>query len=153
MADTDTDEQITKTRKTRALTDEKRAELAARMRAINDKRILDAAKKIETQAAKPEPKADLSKVETPEIAKTEPKKKRVIQIVQLDSDDESVEIQVPKMKKEPAEPKVEPPPKARKPRVSKPKEDDEPITKPKAKQQTPASAPIPQPPMLRCKFL
>lgn len=169
-------EEITKpTKKRAALSDEKRAELAARMRAINDKRIEDAYNKIQAEKAgkpkvSPAPPSipstkegaggnavspDLGKTETPEIPKKEPKKKKVIQIIQVDSDDEDIEIQMPKKKTaKPApapEPIPEPPKKTRKPRQPK-ERDDEAILK--QKQAPPsAPAPIPQPPIVRCKFL
>jgi hypothetical protein len=158
-------EEITKpTKKRAALSDEKRAELAARMRAINDKRIEDAYNKIQAEK-KPAPKnsaevktpepeqKDLGKTETPEIPKKEPKKKKVIQIIQVDSDDEDIEIQMPKKKtaKPAPEPIPEPPQKTRKPRQPK-ERDDEAILKQK-QAPPPQPAPIPQPPIVRCKFL
>jgi hypothetical protein len=167
-------EEITKpTKKRAALSDEKRAELAARMRAINDKRIEDAYNKIQAEKAgkpkvSPAPPSipstkegaggnavspDLGKTETPEIPKKEPKKKKVIQIIQVDSDDEDIEIQMPKKKtaKPAPEPIAEPPKKTRKPRQPK-ERDDEPILKQK-QAPPPQPAPIPQPPIVRCKFL
>jgi hypothetical protein len=164
MSDT---EEITKpTKKRTPLTDEKRAVLAARMRAINDKRIEDSYNKIQqekkttpknsAEVKTPEP-VDLGKTETLEIPKNEPKKKKVIQIIQVDSDDEDIEIQIPK-KKEGARgnvvPPQEPPKKTRKPRQPK-ERDDEPILKQKQAPPPPPPAPIPppQPPIVRCKFL
>jgi hypothetical protein len=159
----DNDEIMKPTKKRAALSDEKRAELAARMRAINDKRIEDAYNKIQAEkktmpktspeVKTPEP-VDLGKTETPEIPKKEPKKKKVIQIIQVESDDEDIEIQMPK-KKEGARgnvvPPQEPPKKTRKPRQPK-ERDDEAILKQK---QTPPPAPVlpPQQPIVRCKFL
>jgi len=162
MSDT---EEITKpTKKRTPLTDEKRAVLAARMRAINDKRIEDSYNKIQqekkttpknsAEVKTPEP-VDLGKTETLEIPKNEPKKKKVIQIIQVDSDDEDIEIQMPKKKtaKPVPEPIPEPPKKTRKPRQPK-ERDDEPILKQKqAPPPPPAPIPPPQPPIVRCKFL
>jgi hypothetical protein len=169
-------EEITKpTKKRAALSDEKRAELAARMRAINDKRIEDAYNKIQSEKAgkpkvSPAPPSipstkegaggnavspDLGKTETPEIPKKEPKKKKVIQIIQVDSDDEDIEIQMPKKKtaKPVPEPIPEPVKKTRKPR--QPKEGATPPPTPQLTKEGVRGnvVPPPQPPIVRCKFL
>jgi len=162
----DNDEITKPTRKKATLTDEKRAELATRMRAINDKRIEDAYNKIQAEKkttpknsteVKPAPEpVDLGKTEIPEIPKkTEQKKKKIIQIIQIESDDEDVEIQMPKKKtaKPVPEPIQEPPKKTRKPR--QPKEGATPPTTPQLTKEGARGnvVPPPQPPIVRCKFL
>lgn len=160
-------------RKKSTLTDEKRAQIATRMREMNDKRILEAAKKIMNTVKPAEPPApviETKPIESPEQPKPEqpkpeqptlekPKKKRIIQIVQLESDDdedEPVELVMPKpknsTKKEGVRGNVVPPPE---PEPEKPKETPKPKPKqkPKPKPKTVEPPKPVLPPPVRCKFL
>ena len=140
------------TRKKAILTDEKRAELAVRMREINDKRILESASKIRAKEnsshsidvipiTSPEEKPEAKPEALPIVPE---RKKRVIQIVQLESDDEEVvELVLPKPKQKATNKEVPTPnPKA------KPKPKAKPDEPPKQQAQVQAQAP-----MVRCKFL
>lgn len=133
------------------LTDEAREALAMRMRAINDKRILDAAEKIKKSAPlnKPEPTPAPTSVPVPEptsvpvpeppVAKKE-KKKRVIKVIELsDSETEEDEPQVIAIKKsKPKKAPVKEEPLEEIP-VRKPKA----ITKPKTpKEPAPPAQPV-----------
>jgi len=166
------DDGLLKTKKKNTLTDEKRAQVAARMRELNDKRILDAATKIMNTikpAEPPAPVIETTPIKAPEVATppvgetvgfpTKPKKKRIIQIVQLESDDdedEPVELVMPKKggktplkpptQKEAVKGNVVPPPE---PEPEKPK------AKPKAKPKPKPVEPPKQPPLptVRCRFL
>jgi protein TonB len=156
------DDGLLKTKKKNALTDEKRAQVATRMRELNDKRILDAATKIMNTlkpAESPAPvietvalQAPVTETPKPEPTPTleKPKKKRIIQIVQLESDDdedEPMELVMPKSKskKEGVRGNV----------VPLPEPEPEPKAKPKAKPKPKPVEPPKQPPptMVRCRFL
>jgi len=161
------DDGLLKTKRKSTLTDEKRAQVAIRMREMNDKRILDAAQKIMNTLKPAEPPAPV--IETtpikapepeptkPEPAKPEPstlekpKKKRIIQIVQLESDDDEdqpVELIMPNPKKHTKKEVV-------RGNVVPPLEPEKPKPKPKAKpKQKPVEPPKQSPPpMVRCRFL
>jgi len=146
-------ETILKPKKERKpLTDEAREALAMRMRAINDKRILETAEKIK-KAKPPAQEPEPPKVVAPlvEVPKAE-KKKRVIKVIELSDSEEEAEEQVIAIRKSKAKP---PAPKpvvqehleeipVRKPR----------ITKPKTPKESPPAQPIyqmPEPP--RGRFL
>jgi len=153
------DEGLLKTKKKNTLTDEKRAQIATRMRELNDKRILDAATKIMNTLKPAEPPAPV--IETtpikspePEPAKPEPtptlekpKKKRIIQIVQLESDDDEDEPMELIMPKKGSKAPLKPPPPEPEPEKPKPKAKP----KPKPKPVEPPKQPLP--PMVRCRFL
>jgi hypothetical protein len=134
------------------LTDEARAALAMRMRAINDKRILDAAEKIKKEkppapTSVPVPEPTSVPVPEPPVAKKE-KKKRVIKVIELsDSETEEDEPQVIAIKKS----------KPKKPIVQE-HLDEIPVRKPRAppkpktpKEPSPTVYQMPEPP--RGRFL
>ena len=147
-------ETILKPKKERKpLTDEAREALAMRMRAINDKRILDTAEKIKkSKPPAPEPAPEPPKVVAPpvEVPKAE-KKKRVIKVIELSDSEDEEEPQVIAIRK--SKPKPTPKPvvqehleeiPVRKPR----------ITKAKPPKESPPAQPIyqmPEPP--RGRFL
>lgn len=134
------------------LSDEAREALAMRMRAINDKRILDTAERIKkTKPPAPVPEQVEPKVVAPVIEAPKPeKKKRVIKVIELSDSEDDVEEQVIAIRKSKAKPTA-PKPKeyleeipVRKPR----------ITKPKTPKETPPAQPIYQMPEIpRGRFL
>lgn len=122
------------------LSDEAREALAMRMRAINDKRILDTAEKIKKSKPPvpatlidPVPEPVLPKVVAPPVEVPKPeKKKRVIKVIELSDSEDDVEEQVIAIRKSKAKPPA-PKPKehleeipVRKPRIVKPKTPKEP---------------------------
>ncbi len=116
-------ETILKPKKERKqLTDEARAALALRMRAINDKRILDAAEKIKKE------KPPIPVPVPVEVPKSE-KKKRVIKVIELsDSETDDVEevIAIRKTKPVPKQKEYLEETPVRKPRITKPRTPKEP---------------------------